>query len=192
MPAAPADRRRWAFCVNHDPLTTIAASHVDVRRQPLSLARNVLRALRCEETAHAEERDQGSAALNKRFELTNQDADSHGPDRIADADLARRLRRLGHLLHRRGGGAGARGLVGRRPEEDRRRRPAAGPLGADQGYDGRFDVLHFEQMPRTWTTARTRRRDARSQRAVDRAGGLGQADRRRGRRPQAGTFLTDE
>ena len=98
------------------------------------------------------------SALNKRFELTNRTADSHGhiesltlisPDDFAALDIC---------YTERGGSAGADGFAGRRPEEGRRRGAPAGALGSrSSGTTADSTCYTLSRSPSRSTTSRTRR-----------------------------------
>lgn len=128
------------------------------------------------------------AALNKHFQLTNQNADSEGlvdsvtlisPDDYAALDICYTS---GPEVLEQGAS-----LV-----DDLKKTgadvPPPIPWEQIKKYDGRFDVLHFEQVPEDVEDG-AEEDGMLDPSAVDRARGLGQADRRSGHRPASGNLF---
>ena len=85
------------------------------------------------------------AAINRNYVLSHPGCDAQGRFESITLISPEDLRRLGHLFHQRPGSDRADRGPGRGPEESIEPGQLA-TLKRLRRYDGRFDVLHFEQI----------------------------------------------
>ncbi len=144
VPKRRRGRHTWARADGQFPRRS---GHVHVRERPLSLARDVLLALRCRQAAR---HGTGAEAAQEGQPPVRGPQPAHGrrrrirvPDRARPGGLCG----AGYQLRRWRRGAGAPLRAGTRDFRDSATSPEErGKLNRLAGCDARFDILHFEEV----------------------------------------------